>query len=208
NKPLHECKFLFHGDGALDADISFDNFRIVPKGEFSFFLLHCMRATPTKQFLFTETEQHLQRQGFTIVQQDQTRPWGGFFVLDESQAQTFADTYFDGLPVEQLRISGKLSPKLLLVAPHQRLSWQYHHRRAEIWRVVQGTVGVVTSPTDAEGALNTYGPGQVITLRRGERHRLVGLAEWGVLAEIWQHTDANQPSDEDDIVRVQDDFGR
>jgi hypothetical protein len=32
NKPLHECKFLFHGPGALDADISFDNFRIVPKG--------------------------------------------------------------------------------------------------------------------------------------------------------------------------------
>lgn len=32
DKPLHECKFVFLGDGALDADISFDNFRIVPKG--------------------------------------------------------------------------------------------------------------------------------------------------------------------------------
>ncbi|MGI4886952.1 MAG: glycan-binding surface protein [Janthinobacterium lividum] len=32
NKPQHEVKFIFHGDGALDADISFDNFRIVPKG--------------------------------------------------------------------------------------------------------------------------------------------------------------------------------
>jgi hypothetical protein len=30
----------------------------------------------------------------------------------------------------------------------------------------------------------------------------------GVIAEIWQHTDANHPSDEDDIIRVQDDFGR
>jgi len=29
-----------------------------------------------------------------------------------------------------------------------------------------------------------------------------------VLAEIWQHTDAQNPSDENDIVRVQDDFGR
>jgi len=29
-----------------------------------------------------------------------------------------------------------------------------------------------------------------------------------MIAEIWQHTDAAQPSDEDDIVRVQDDFGR
>jgi len=31
NRPLHEFKFLFHGEGALNADMSFDNFRIVPK---------------------------------------------------------------------------------------------------------------------------------------------------------------------------------
>jgi hypothetical protein len=36
----------------------------------------------------------------------------------------------------------------------------------------------------------------------------VGLNEWGVLAEIWQHINPAHPSDEDDIVRVQDDFGR
>jgi len=162
----------------------------------------------SKEALFAQTEQRLQQQGFTRVQHDQTRPWGGFFVLAESQAQEFADRYFDGLAVEGLRISGKLSPKMLLVAPGQRLSWQYHHRRAEIWRVVQGTVGVITSPTDEPGELKTYAPGEVITLQQGERHRLVGLADWGILAEIWQHTDASQPSDEEDIVRVQDDFGR
>ncbi|GGG48883.1 hypothetical protein GCM10011378_26300 [Hymenobacter glacieicola] len=153
-------------------------------------------------------EARLREQGFGITQQDQSRPWGGFFVIQEDQAQQFADTYFEGLSVEELRISGKLSPKVLLVAPHQRLSWQYHHRRAEIWRVVSGTVGVVTSPTDEEGELKTYGPGEQITLQQGERHRLVGLDGWGTLAEIWQHTDAGQPSDENDIVRVQDDFGR
>ena len=163
---------------------------------------------PAKQALFQQIEQRLQQQGFTIAQQDQTRPWGGFFVLDESQAQQFADTYFDGLSIEDLKISGKLSPKILLVAPDKRLSWQYHHRRAEIWRVVQGRVGVVTSPTDEEGELRKLQPGEVITLQQGERHRLVGLDEWGVLAEIWQHTDPAQPSNEDDIVRVQDDFGR
>jgi mannose-6-phosphate isomerase len=56
--------------------------------------------------------------------------------------------------------------------------------------------------------VKTYQPGELIILRQGERHRLVGLAEWGVLAEIWQHTDSKNPSDEDDIIRVQDDFGR
>jgi hypothetical protein len=29
-----------------------------------------------------------------------------------------------------------------------------------------------------------------------------------LVAEIWQHTDPDHPSNEDDIVRVQDDFGR
>lgn len=161
-----------------------------------------------KQELFKVTEQKLNEQGFSIANQDQTRPWGGFFVVNEEQAQQFADTYFDGMPIEQLKIAGKLSPKILIVAPEKRLSWQYHHRRAEIWKVVQGRVGVVTSDTDDEGDLSEYEPGQLITLKQGERHRLVGLKDWGVLAEIWQHTDASNPSDEDDIVRVQDDFGR
>ncbi|SFQ47285.1 phosphoheptose isomerase [Hymenobacter arizonensis] len=168
-----------------------------------------MPTTDTqKEALFQIVAAQLKEQGFTVAKEDATRPWGGFFVIDEDQAQQFADTYFNGLSVDQLRISGKLSPKMLLVAPHQRLSWQYHHRRAEIWQVVQGPVGVATSTTDEQGEVKNYQVGERIVLQQGERHRLVGLKEWGVLAEIWQHTDANQPSDEDDIVRVQDDFGR
>ena len=41
----------------------------------------------------------------------------------------------------------------------------------------------------------------------GERHRLIGLEDYGIVAEIWQHTDSVH-SDEEDIVRVQDDFKR
>ena len=47
-----------------------------------------------------------------------------------------------------------------------------------------------------------------IILKQRERHRLIGLDDYSVVAEIWQHTDPNNPSDEDDIIRVQDDFGR
>ena len=50
--------------------------------------------------------------------------------------------------------------------------------------------------------------GDTIRLKQGERHRLIGVDNWGIIAEIWQHTDAVNPSNEDDIVRVQDDFGR
>lgn len=133
---------------------------------------------------------------------------GWLFVIDEKQAQDFANQYFDGIDVESLKIGGKLSPKILLVAPQARLSWQYHHRRAEIWQVVDGVVGIKRSNTDEEGELKEYNPKDQVKLEQGERHRLIGLDGWGVVAEIWQHTDANNPSDEDDIVRVQDDFGR
>ncbi|MFO0703343.1 MAG: phosphoheptose isomerase, partial [Patescibacteria group bacterium] len=40
------------------------------------------------------------------------------------------------------------------------------------------------------------------------RHRLIGAGVWGVVAEIWQHTDPTKPSDEQDIVRVSDAYGR
>ncbi|GAA4184995.1 MULTISPECIES: cupin domain-containing protein [Sphingobacterium] len=161
-----------------------------------------------KTALFEKVQEMLTSKGFNIEKSDAARPWGGFFVIDESQAQEFANEYFGGLDVQELRISGKLSPKILIVAPDKRLSWQYHHRRAEIWRVIQGNVGVMVSDTDEESVVSTLKEGETIRLRQGQRHRLIGLDGFGILAEIWQHTDANNPSDEDDIIRVQDDFGR
>jgi mannose-6-phosphate isomerase-like protein (cupin superfamily) len=139
---------------------------------------------------------------------DQSRPWGGFFVIAEEQSQAFANQYFDGLDVSTLKRGGTLSPKILVVASEKRLSWQYHNRRAEIWRVIQGQVGVKRSDNDIEGELEILNVGDTVTLQQGERHRLIGLVDYAVIAEIWQHTDANHPSDEEDIVRVQDDFGR
>ena len=167
-----------------------------------------MPAEQQKSDVFSEVRKVLDSQNFQIVAEDQTRPWGGFFVLAEDQAQKFADTYFNGIAVEDLRISGKLSPKVLIVAPGKRLSWQYHDRRAEIWQVIKGTVGIITSLTDEEGELKKYAPGDRILLKKGLRHRAVGLSDWGIIAEIWQHTDSDNPSDESDIVRVEDDFGR
>ncbi|WP_185286167.1 cupin domain-containing protein [Chryseobacterium indologenes] len=161
-----------------------------------------------KKEIFERVEEMLGAQRFTIAAKDDTRPWGGFFVIDENQAQDFANQYFDGIDVENLRIGGKLSPKILIVAPQARLSWQYHHRRAEIWQVVEGTVGIKRSNTDDEGEVAEYNPKDQVKLQQGERHRLIGLDGWGIVAEIWQHTDSSHPSDEDDIVRVQDDFGR
>jgi mannose-6-phosphate isomerase len=158
--------------------------------------------------IFNLVQSELEEQHFRIVDKDHNRPWGGFFVIAEEQSQRFADVFFDGLDVSSLRISGKLSPKILILAPTKRLSWQYHHRRAEIWRVIQGQAGVVRSNTDSENELEILNVGATVKLLQGERHRLVGLEDYAVVAEIWQHTDVINPSDEEDIVRLQDDFGR
>lgn len=167
-----------------------------------------MQSPIDRPEIFVQTEKTVTEAGFTIINRDEHRPWGGFFVIEESQAAAFTKKYFDGIDIETLKISGKLSPKFLMVAPEKRLSWQYHHRRAEIWKVLTGRVGVMTSDTDTQGLVKEYDPGALITLKQGERHRLIGLHTWGVIAEIWQHTDPVHPSDEDDIVRVQDDFDR
>jgi mannose-6-phosphate isomerase len=161
-----------------------------------------------KVSLFEQIQAWLDSQQLGVAQRDMNRPWGGFFVLDESQAEQFVQRFFPEYSLADVQITQKISPKILVVAPQKRLSWQYHFRRAELWRVVAGEVGVKTSITDEEGDTQTLGIGQLITLQQGERHRLMGLATWGVVAEIWQHTDAMNPSDEDDIVRLQDDFGR
>lgn len=158
--------------------------------------------------IFETTRIKLNNQGLRIDRYDLNRPWGGFFVLDENQAQEFANIYCEGLDVEPLRIGGKLSPKILLVKPEARLSWQYHNRRTETWRVVEGPVGIIRSATDEQGELVSHKAGETIVLEKGERHRLIGLENWGVVAEFWQHTDPDHPSDEEDIVRVQDDYAR
>lgn len=162
----------------------------------------------SKEEVLTSIEKKIAELELVVVSKDFTRPWGGFFVIEESLAPRFIQLFFPHLQPSDLSISGKLSPKILVVAPNQRLSWQYHHRRAEIWKLVSGEAGIVISDTDQQGPLKKLTEGQIVQLNQGQRHRLVGLEGWGMIAEIWMHTDQNNPSNEDDIVRLQDDFGR
>ena len=157
---------------------------------------------------FQEIEKEITSFGFEIISRDFQRSWGGFLVINESQAQDFANKFFDGLNIDSLKIGGKLSPKILIVNPNSKLSWQYHHRRAEIWRVYKGSVGVSKSMDNNEKPMLILRENEQIKLKQGERHRLIGLDDFGVVSEIWQHTDRENPSDEEDIVRLSDDYGR
>ena len=153
-------------------------------------------------------EDEIKGLGFDIISKDFERPWGGFLVIKEDQAQDFSNKFFDGIDVETLKIGDKLSPKILIVKPNSKLSWQYHHRRAEIWKVYKGEVGISKSDDNNEKPVIRIQEGDQVKLKNLERHRLIGLKEYAVLAEIWQHTDLNNPSDENDIIRLSDDYGR
>ena len=158
--------------------------------------------------IFENISKLLENQNLNIIYQEIERPWGGFFVISEKNTQEFSNIYFNGLNTEELKVSGKLSSKILIISPNKRLSWQYHHRRSEIWKVVIGEIKVVTSHDDVERKEKILKEGDEIRLYKGERHRIIGLEDYAVVAEIWIHTDKDNPSDENDIVRVQDDFDR
>jgi mannose-6-phosphate isomerase-like protein (cupin superfamily) len=162
----------------------------------------------SKEEVFKKVEDFLTEEEFRISKIDQTRPWGGFFVLDESQILKFKESFFNDVDLSEEQLQQKLSPKFLLVAPGARLSWQYHFRRAELWKLISGKSSIVRSTTDELGESQEMQTGETISLSQGERHRLVGSGEWGIVAEIWMHVDPANPSNEEDIVRLEDDYAR
>ena len=108
------------------------------------------------------------------------RPWGSFTVLD--------DELFDH------------KVKRIVVAPGKRLSYQKHAKRAEHWFVVSGTATVVL-----DGVERDLVPGDSIDVGLGQAHRCENRGEGPVVFIEVQH---GTYFGEDDIVRLEDDFGR
>ena len=107
------------------------------------------------------------------------RPWGTFTVLDEG----------DGFKVKRIEVlSGK------------RLSYQKHAQRAEHWVVVQGTAKVTL-----DGNEILVAAGNAIDIPIGAAHRVENP---GGQTLIFVEVQRGDYLGEDDIVRLQDDFGR
>lgn len=138
---------------------------------------------------------------------EHVRPWGSFYYLHPSDTKKFVDTFFSEYTITNYN---NISPKILVVNPTGKLSWQYHNRRKEIWKVISGPVQVITSHTDDETEPITLQSSESIIIDTCERHRLVGLPNFGksIIAELWIHTDDDNPSDENDIVRLSDIYSR
>ena len=148
--------------------------------------------------------------GYLLADVDEHKPWGAYYRLSDDCAESFVAEYFPGKTVDELGRGGSLSPKFLIFEPGKKLSLQYHNRRAEIWKVIEGTLMAAVSDTDQEGEWKTYKAGDELAYGALARHR-AGAPEggdWVVVAEVWQHTDLDSPTDESDIVRLADDFGR
>ena len=155
--------------------------------------------------IFLDTKKQIESLGFNVIGHDFNRPWGGFLLIDESQSKEFITKFILNY---DLKIENKVSSKILIINPNSRLSWQYHYRRKEIWKVLKNNVGVIKSTDNNETEMKICNMGDIIELHKEERHRLIGLSDFGIIAEIWIHTDPANPSDENDIVRLQDDYAR
>ena len=86
------------------------------------------------------------------------------------------------------------------MAPGEKLSLQYHHKRAEHWVVTQGQAVVQIGDDEFE-----TGPGQYRFIPLGEKHRLTNIgSDELVLIEV----QVGSYLGEDDIVRLDDIYGR
>jgi mannose-6-phosphate isomerase-like protein (cupin superfamily) len=108
------------------------------------------------------------------------RPWGNYTVLD------------DDAPDHKV--------KRLVVHPGKRLSYQRHAKRAEHWFVVAGKALVTLDGVDTE-----LTAGQAIDVPRECAHRIANVGSTDLVFVEVQH---GTYFGEDDIVRLEDDFGR
>ncbi len=107
------------------------------------------------------------------------RPWGTFTVLDEA---------------------GGFKVKRIEVLPGKRLSYQKHAQRAEHWFVVEGTAKVTL-----DGSEHIVETGQAIDIPKGTAHRVENPGETNL---VFIEVQRGEYLGEDDIVRLEDDFGR
>ena len=109
----------------------------------------------------------------------ENRPWGSWHVLGEGE----------GYKV-----------KRIVIDPGGRLSYQRHEHRAEHWVVITGTA---TCTLDGETVV--LAPGQTIDVEVGQAHRIANQGdETLMIIEVQRGSYMG----EDDIVRLEDDYGR
>ena len=111
------------------------------------------------------------------------RPWGSF---------------------EHLLDTDYCKVKRIIVKPGQRLSYQYHYKRDECWVIVQGKATVTLDDKDFEYESDNE-LGNIVNIPVGTKHRVRNDEEIDL---IFIETQTGTYFGEDDIVRLEDDYGR
>lgn len=169
---------------------------------------HVAPCDPTKLSQMQTLLAEARRFNLRLFEVNAVKPWGGYLRFTQDSLVSFLATYWLDIDFEPPLAENNVAPKILLVAPQQMLSLQWHERRGEIWRVIDGPVQVTSGESWDTLSHDVYENGSLIELPPRKWHRLIGLEEWGRVAEIWDHTDATLPSDESDIIREHDIYGR
>jgi len=108
------------------------------------------------------------------------RPWGSYTILDDKEPN--------------------VKVKRIVVLPAKRLSYQRHAKRAEHWFIVSGVATVIL-----DGVKIDLIPGQSIDIGIGQAHR---CENHGLIPVEFIEIQTGTYFGEDDIVRLQDDYGR
>jgi mannose-6-phosphate isomerase len=109
----------------------------------------------------------------------ENRPWGSYTVIKE------ADNH---------------KVKTIVVDPMRRLSYQTHEKRSEYWVIVSGTGNVVI-----DGITSMCVGGDAFIIEQGIAHRIENP---GPEPLVFIEVQLGVYFGEDDIVRIEDDFGR
>ena len=109
----------------------------------------------------------------------ENRPWGSYTVIIDSEDHKV---------------------KTLTVDPMRRLSYQTHEKRSEYWVIVSGT-GTVT----LDGITSLAVGGDAFIIEQGIAHRIENP---GTEPLVFIEVQLGVYFGEDDIVRIEDDFGR
>ena len=110
---------------------------------------------------------------------ESTRPWGRYEILQESDSHKV---------------------KCIWVLPGKRLSYQRHQKRAEHWFIVSGNALVTVN-----GNEKTMSAGDAVDIAIGDLHRIANI---GVDDVVFIEVQSGSYFGEDDIERIEDDFGR
>lgn len=92
----------------------------------------------------------------------------------------------------------KSTVKILQVKPKKKLSYQFHKKREEFWVVLSGDPIIVINDKEFQSK-----KGQYFVIKKEDKHRIIGGKKHGKILEI-----SFGNFDENDIVRLEDDYNR